>query len=516
MSTGEPAAYLGSGERSRGYAWLTGAALLGLAVVALSRPNAAKPDLRSGWPLDGLLPLALSPAWVTGVLWAAYAVGAVAVFVGLRRPLRPLGWGMPLALAAVALVAAPLGSADHLNYAAYGRILIGGGNPWTASPIAWAGGTDPITSAVEAPWTTTPSVYGPFVTLLHAAGAAMGGSHLRLVVLGWQVFVVLAWLGVRAALRGLLGPAQHGRIDVLWTLNPLVVATALLGAHVDTVAVAFVVAAAAALTRWPTRRGVVVAGVCAALATGTKFTYAVIGVAILLTWFVIEPRVGGLQQRLSWRAGRARVGWLLAGAVPTLVVLYAGAGLDALLQPFRAGSSVSLATPWRLVLRALSAPLGNTVTRTLIMVGSAALAITLAVLFLRLLRPAGSPPASTGALVLVTTAGLGAAYSLSAGYTLPWYDLLAWAALPAVAPGLLDLVLLARLTIIAAAYVPGRVLGSTPAVDAVTLGYRREVAPWLQLALWVVTLVTASRAVRAAGDDRAAPGLGRGPRPPGP
>jgi hypothetical protein len=56
-------------------------------------------------------------------------------------------------------------------------------------------------------------------------------------------------------------------------------------------------------------------------------------------------------------------------------------------------------------------------------------------------------------------------------------------------------VLLGRQLVMAAAYVPGRVLGMTPEVEAVTLGFRREVATWLQLVLWVVTLAVALRAL---------------------
>ena len=63
---------------------------------------------------------------------------------------------------------------------------------------------------------------------------------------------------------------------------------------------------------------------------------------------------------------------------------------------------------------------------------------------------AGSGP--TGGL---DHAVLTAAYGLLAPYTLPWYDLVAWGLLPLVVPSVLDGLLPARLTLIAAAYVPG-------------------------------------------------------------
>ncbi len=73
---------------------------------------------------------------------------------------------MQIACAAAVLAAfvPPLGSADHLSYAAYGRIAAAGGDPYSVPPVDWAGGHDPVTSAVEPPWTRTPSVYGPVAT----------------------------------------------------------------------------------------------------------------------------------------------------------------------------------------------------------------------------------------------------------------------------------------------------------------------------------------------------------------
>ena len=472
-------------------------------VVGLSRPNAARPSLRGSWPLEGLLPFTLNPAATTAVLWSAIALGVFTVLIGLSGRAPAVRWSLPVGLGALALLTAPFGSGDHLNYAAYGRILLLGGDPWTASPIAFGGGHDPITSAVEEPWTTEPSVYGPFVTLLQAGAAAVGGTHLRLVVLAWQVLVVLAWLGVRAGLRSILDREHHGRIDVLWTLNPLVLTIALLGAHVDTIAVALAIGAVAAFARWRGRWGIVAAGALTGLAAGTKFTYAVIGLAFVLTWTVVGPEcrtvAGGRWSRVVPGCA-ARLAWLLAGALPTLVLLHVWTGPHVYDQVGRARSSVSLASPWRLVLAGLRDDLGGGSTRSVISVAAMLLAVLFAALLLRRLRGVDSSPATA---VLVTSAALTTAYSLAAPYTLPWYDLLAWAALPAVLPGLLDLLLVARLAIMAAAYVPGRVLGMTPEVQSVTLGLRQNVAPWLQLGVWVVTLILLVRASDRAWADGA-------------
>ena len=73
-------------QGTRRHRLLVGLSVALILVVALSGPNAAKPDLRSGWPLDGLLPFTLSSALVTGLLWVAYAVAAVAIALALALP----------------------------------------------------------------------------------------------------------------------------------------------------------------------------------------------------------------------------------------------------------------------------------------------------------------------------------------------------------------------------------------------------------------------------------------------
>ena len=216
-----------------------------------TRPRAT----RAGCPAPRL-PIELGPGAVTAVLWTAYLVGALAVYLGLRGRVAALRtWLAPGIIALSALLAAPFGSADHVNYLAYGRILVMGGNPWVDAPITWAGGLDPVTSRVEAPWTTEPSVYGPFGTLLHGLSAWVGGSSLRQGVWVWQLLVVLSWLAVRALLRAVLDPDLHGRVDVLWTLNPLVVGIGVLGAHIDVVATALALAAVVVAARAQGGRG---------------------------------------------------------------------------------------------------------------------------------------------------------------------------------------------------------------------------------------------------------------------
>ena len=501
---------------TRGRTLCVGASVALLLLVGAAAPHAAMPDLAPrGWAPGQLVPVTLGPAAVTALLWTAYVLGAVAVLLGLRaRPEALASWRWPGALAVLALLTAPFGSADHVNYLAYGRILVGGGNPWVASPLSWAGGTDPVTSRVEEPWTTEPSVYGPFGTLLHGLSALLGGDSLRQGVWVWQVLVVLSWLAVRWLLRRVLPAGQHGRVDVVWTLNPLVFGVGVLGAHIDVVAAALVVGTVAALSWRPGWRGALLAGVVAGLAASTKVTYAVVLVAVVGAWWVVGRR-GRELARLAGALG--------AGFVVVAGALHAWAGPHVFDQLLRSRQAVSLAMPWRPLLDWGRDAVGNGPTRTAISLAAGVLALVLAACLLRLTRPAlatfspgagtftsapgpipcegersgvedavGSP-SDVGPVALWLTACLGLAYSLAAPYSLPWYDLLVWCSLPALVPGLVDGVALVRLFALAVAYVPGRVLGMTPAVEHLTLGVRRGVVPWVGLALWVVVIVAGVR-----------------------
>jgi hypothetical protein len=468
---------------------LLGASFVLLLLVGLSRPNAASPDLGvRGWVPALVLPLTLSSAAVTVALWAAYLLGGAGVLAGLLgRRSRPVRWWLPVLLALLALLALPFGSADHVNYAAYGRIFLQGGDPYVVSPIGWHGGVDPITSHVEAPWTTEPSVYGPMATVLQAFSAAAGGDHLRQVVWVWQVLVVLAWLGVRWLLLGVLDGSARRRVDVAWTLNPLVFGVGVLGAHVDVIGTVFAVAAVWLAFRWTGLGGAGACGAAAALAGCTKFTYAITGVAVLAAWWAVRDR------RWSPRG----VGSLVGAAAVVTAVLHAWMGPHVYDQLLRSRRSVSLATPWRALLDGLSGSLGSGSTRTLVSYSAMALAVVLALALLRLTAPRGAGGGAEQALRFAMV--LSAAYVLAAPYSLPWYGLLAWAGLPAVAGGLVDVALLAQLAAMALAYVPGRVLGMSAQVQSVTLGVRRHVVPWVVGAVWVALIVAAARRGTARG-----------------
>lgn len=460
-----------------------------LLLVGLTLPHAAAPDLGPrGWAPGTLLPITLSAAAVTGTLWTAYALGAAAIVLAVTgRGGRELPRPVVAFLAVAAALTAPFGSADHVSYAAYGRILALGDNPWLTSPNTWHGGTDPVVSHVEAPWTEEPSVYGPFATLIQGLTSHGGGDNLRQTVWLWQLIVIASWLAVRWALRRIL-PGREVRIDAVWTANPLVFSVGVLGAHVDMLSTALVVLAVWAAHRYAGLSGAALAGTFAALAISSKFTYAVVLLALVL----------------AFRDRRfARGGVLVGSAVVVTGALQVWGGPHVYDQIGRSARAVSLASPWRWFLEATG---GGPTIRMLISALAALLAIGFALCLHRLIEPRLpiSPLASADAVARTTTSAdateevaategaralawvvvLAGAYALAAPYSLPWYDVIVWAGLPAVTVVVVDLVLLARLWVMSMAYVPGRVLGMTPGVQDVTMTARTHVAPALLLLVW--------------------------------
>jgi hypothetical protein len=343
---------------------------------------------------------------------------------------------------------------------------------------------------VEPPWTNTVSIYGPAATMLQALASHLGGTSMRETVWVWQVLVVVAWLGVRALM--LRAGASGGRVDLLWTLNPLVFGVAVLGAHVDVIAAAFALAAVVAARR-ATAAGAVLAGALAGVAVSTKVTYGLVGVAVLIAWWVHGRR------GFAWRAAT-----FIVAALVVTVPLHLWAGPHVFDQLNRARRSISLATPWRLLLQVLDGPLGQATARTVITWLAVAVAVVLAVALARLTRGL-APDSTTGAaarwLFVLTTA-----YTLAAPYSLPWYAVLTWATLPVLAASVVDWALLVHLLAMTVAYVPGRVVGMTAGVQRVTLWVRRSLVPYAVLAVWGWIILAAARGSRRSA----------APRPPAP
>ncbi len=475
---------------------------IGLTVlVALLGPSVMEPPL-PGRPGQPPYSMVMRPSAYLVVALAAGALTAGTLGLGLCMLAARRGWApSPRALVAAGIVAAvvltflpPFGSADHLSYAAYGRMLVTGHDPYATGPSVL--GHDPISRAVE-DWRTTPSVYGTVASAGQAIASRIGGTSVRLTVFVLSLLNLAAFAGAGLLLH------RHARGDrdrqlraaLLWTVNPLLLYELVAGAHVDTQVAVFAVAAVAVFPtsspngspRWHGVARCVAAGALIGFGAAVKLTGALPG--------------GGLafaaRRRWRWLAG------LTAGFVVSAGVALASGGPHVLRQAVRGGSFVSIGSPWRVTRTALSAAFGDGMAGPLVSAGSLIFALILLALLLRgLPGPCDSPDADLAfpsprvkaglgqcgvaaggqgrrARTGVVTGGESAAGAVSgtggtAGtqvaaraalacvlawlfawpYVLPWYDALAWALLPLVAWSWVDWLVLARTAALAFGYLP--------------------------------------------------------------
>ncbi|NYI05497.1 hypothetical protein [Allostreptomyces psammosilenae] len=496
--------------------------------------SAAQPPL-SGGP-SWLPPYRLSPAdpdgagtgWlVWALLTAAVLTGGVGLWVGLTalrrgwtpsvRRLRAAGAAAVLAMVLVP----PMGSADHLVYAAYGRLAATGGDPSTQTAATLAERGDPVGLAVEPPWTDIPSVYGPVATAEQWLAAVVGGDSVHTIVFVLALLGAAAYLGTGRLLEDMAGgEAGRARVALLWLLNPPLLLVAVNAAHVDALAIFFAVAALRVLTLGHrrrvaagTRRGArcgtaaaVLSGVLVALACATKLSFGLFVLALL--W--------GLR-----RDPRAALAMLLPG-LATGLLLYLPVGLGSLEQLRENARLVSLAVPLRLTVGPLEALLGKETARSLIGLVGWLLMAAVTWLLVRhlgrvgLLRPVGllgriallgrtprtsrpgahtpEPDARTAQTDAVWAAAvLSLAWLLTAPYSLPWYDVMAWAPLALLPATALDRLAVVRTTTLAWAYVPGRAVALPAALDWVAGGVRGTVAPVVGVGLLVAVAVLGLR-----------------------
>ncbi|MFO7253043.1 MAG: polyprenol phosphomannose-dependent alpha 1,6 mannosyltransferase MptB, partial [Actinomycetes bacterium] len=230
---------------------------------------------------------------------AALVAGALGLAAGLAALAR--GWApdprrllLAGCLAAVVLAfLPPSGSADHLNYAAYGRIAALGLDPYHTTPAALP--ADPVAAAVEE-WRGTPSVYGPVATAVQAVASLVGGVSVRLTVFAMELVNAAAFVAVAVLLYRHAAPGDRARAALLWAANPLVLYHLAAGMHVDTLAVACVIAALVAKGRgeWPAAPAHRLAGAGALLGLGVAVKVTA-GFAALGPAWALRP----------WRRGAA-------------------------------------------------------------------------------------------------------------------------------------------------------------------------------------------------------------------
>jgi Glycosyltransferase family 87 len=431
---------------------------------------------------------------VTVLLVLGYLFGGVTVWAGMlaiRAGWTPRPGRVAVAVAVVALVTVlvpPSGSADHLSYAAYGRTAALGGDPYVVPPDAWPR-PDPVIGAAEPPWADTPDVYGPIATALYAGVSLLAGSSLRATVWFWQLLVAAAFL-LTSLLLHLMARGDRrlqARAAVLWTLNPLLIEELVGGAHLDAVSTAAAICCLWLATSPRSGPGrYLLAGVALGLAAGTKFPYALAGLAVL--WAVRGRGARYLAYRLP--AG-------LVGVLAVLLPGYLWSGRHTFDQARVASHYVSLATPWHGVVSGLQAITGPGVRDyvPLAFAGLACLVVAAGALLLHRWdqqrdRHPGQPPVSEPVSACRALLVLSLAYPLAAPYVLPWYDGILWAPLCLIAvPALLESLLLIRLVTLAVAYVPGRGDAARSTVIEVMLDVRQFAAPVVVTGVlgWILT-----------------------------
>ncbi|MEV0400491.1 hypothetical protein [Actinoallomurus sp. NPDC050550] len=549
-----------------GYAGLAAAAL-GLAcflTVALLGPSVMEPALPGG---SGQPPYSLGvrPSPHLVIVLTAIGAGLSALGVGLCLYASRRGWWISprilLIAGGVAAVAfmfmPPIGSADHLNYAAYGRMAVTGNDPYATTARGLP--ADPVIGAVQ-DWRDAPTLYGPIATAQQTFASLIGGRSVRLTVFVMSVTEVVAFLTVGL----LLAHATRGdrerrlRAALLWSANPLMLYALVAGAHNDVLALAFAVAGLVVFALpdppWSHQTDArslgrcVAAGILIGAGAAVKINVAIVagGPAwiLLRDWWEARRATGAGRAPARSGAGAAAVRLValpLTAAVVTGLA-YLMAGPHSFDQLGRASRAVALATPWHLFAGS-GGGLLLTLPRSTVQRGAVVLTVVLAVLLLRAaprpgVRDVGGVTDTTGEDALRVSAALAIAWLFAAPYALPWYDGLGWAMLalvstpvaapdgrpvstPVAAPhrplawSRIDGLLLARTTVLVLAYLPARdprLAGLPHALDWLVTGVRSRVTPAVLTALLMALVVVAVRARRAPAPVRS-PRAPAGPRP---
>jgi hypothetical protein len=520
------------------------AALLGPSAMEPALPGAAG---RPPYSLDAHP----SPYLVIGLV----ALGVLAGATGLGLCLLAIrrGWSCPprplliagLVAAAAFVVLPPVGSGDHLNYAAYGRMAVTGHDPYSTAARDLPG--DPIAAVVEPPWREEPSIYGPIATAQEAFASWIGGDSVRLTVFMLSLTNALAFAAVGLLLYRLAGRAGTGRTGsawtgsawtgsgrtgtgrtgtgrlravLLWTGNPLLLFHMVSGAHNDVLAIAAAVGALAIFSGGPpgarSMPRLLATGGLLGAGAAIKLPAALAGGGP--AWTQLTAACGGARSaRSAWPGwpGRARLVPLvvLGGAAAVVAVLaYVPAGVHAFDQVQRASRSVSLATPWHLV----DVALGRGGHRPIIQAGSLVLLVLLAWLLLRLLPRGGERHGERhgergderGDESHRIAAALVLAWLFAAPYALPWYDAFGWALLALLPWSAVDGLLLARTAALSLAYLPARdpqVVRLPDGLSWLFTVVRPTVIPWALTAILGVLVALAARRRPRRRADRPAP-----------
>jgi hypothetical protein len=348
----------------------------------------------------------LSPYLAVALTAAALAAGTIGLALTMTAMRR--GWVFParyvlvvgLLAAAVLTLVPPFGSSDPLSYAAYGRMLVTGHNPYATGPDLLARLGDPVARAVQ-DWSTAPSDYGTVATAGQALASLIGGTSTRLTVFVLSLLDLAAFADTGLLLHRMArgDRSRQIRAALLWTCNPLLLQVLVSGEHVDSQAMVFGVAALAVFgpvlagPARPAALPVVLraagAGALVGLGFAVKVTIALIGaglaVAAIRAFWPPAGRAHGTggPERAGWRGLAAMLGGLAGGFAVTAGAALAIGGPDGLRQTVRASSMVSIGSPWRAVRSVVHLAVAEPAADDVVKTAAAVLAVVLAVLLLR-------------------------------------------------------------------------------------------------------------------------------------
>jgi hypothetical protein len=467
--------------------------------------------------------------------------------------------------AAVAGTTRPFGTSDFISYAAYGRELVTGHNPYLVAPRTLARLGDPVARAVQ-DWSGTPSVYGALAAGVFGVASLVGGTSARLTVFVLDVVNALAFAGTGVLLDRLAqGPAARLRAAVLWTCNPLLLQILVAGSHVDGLAAAFSIGGIAVLApvipngrfldssraapllvaSRPSRgalRGVL-AGILLGLGFAVKPTILLVGAGLAITVAAAASELTSAPQTavksLAWPPLRVLCG-MAAGFAAVAGADFALIGRAGIEQTLRASGMVSVGSPWRVARTLLGQVMAEPTADDMVRWCAVALALFLAARLLplrvpwlgaqgadhaidhTLMRPnaqsayspwTGAAAGRAGSTVGWAAFALVLAWLMAWPYVLPWYDSLAWALLPLLPASGFDWLLLARTATLSFGYLPARSAGITipGGLRWMEPVLRSAVVPAVLAVLLVILVRWTARSPRRADFADARGGGGSGP-----
>jgi alpha-1,6-mannosyltransferase len=392
--------------------WLPGIALtagcLSLAMmvlIGLLGPSAAVARIPADlpWPSWFIL-VRPSLELVSKLMWLTVGLGAVSLVAGLaavRRGWRPRPRLLVLgSVVAVALltVLPPMGSADMLDYAVFGRIAALGHSPYIMTPGQLKASGDPIGAIAVPGYQDQPSRYGPVATGTQELASRLAGTSAARNIFWLKFWNSIGYLTLVLLFDRLFRSqrTQRVRAHLLWSVNPLMLWTVMAGGHNDGLAVSLGASALFAVRKLAPCRALL-AGLLIGLATAVKAPFVLFGSGVI------------------WAARRSPTALTAAGAGVAAILLpaYLMAGSASIEATMRVATMVPVGyTPWFVAARLMH--LAH-VAVSINALGLAGFLVMVAILTWRL--PSGPPglPAIRPALAVSL------AWLLTSPQQHPWY-----------------------------------------------------------------------------------------------